>query len=156
MLANSKHRNEIFLITLLVICSAAMLLLKSDSLDTKLFYSAEFSQNFFNSLSEEQWRAYLFHELIDLFFFLPAYTCLTFLILKKLFVDTQAVWQAALMPGLFDLVETTCITAHLAKYLAEFPSWMGYITFAKWGTGIFVLMLILNGWLLKKLTKSSE
>lgn len=156
MATNTKHRHEIFLIILLVICSTTMLSLTRESLDTKLFYSAEFSKNFFTSLAEEQWRAYLFHELIDLFLFLPAYTCLTFLILKKLFVDAQAVWLTALIPGLFDLIETTCIIAYLAKYIAEFPSWMGYITFAKWATALFVLMLILNGWLLKKLTKSSQ
>ena len=75
------------------------------------------------------------HELIDLFVFLTSYSALFFLLAKR-FYDKKA--SLFLLPGFFDVVETSAIVLHLTGTLAAFPPWIGYFTAAKW-TGVFVV-----------------
>lgn len=133
--------------------SAVMLSLSRISLDAMLYYTDEQAQLFFASLTSKQWQAYQIHELIDLFLFLPIYTWLAFLFMRRLFPYNTYLLSLAFIPGVFDLIETTTILLYLMKLIQHFPNSMGYITFYKWLDGALLLAALVFGCLLRWLRK---
>jgi hypothetical protein len=109
-----------------------------DALDTRLFYTAEESMFYLQSLELEKATRYLVHEIIDLLLFLTCYSALSYLIMKRLYPNVKYLPMLALVPGFFDTIETSSIILYLMKNLSEFPSWMGYVTCLKWTSGLLI------------------
>ena len=131
-----------------------------NSLDARIFYTGEESMAFFNALSSDDWHKYVRTEMMDLFF-LTTYTSLSISFMKGLYPAKKILHGIAIIPGFFDLIETSTIILFLVKasdstlkeWLSVFPSWMGYITCAKWMTGLVVVAILLFGLIKNKKAK---
>jgi hypothetical protein len=112
----------------------------SDSLDSRLFYSAAEAKVFFQYLSHEQSRAYLKNEFFDLGF-IVSYTLLFYWLYRRMVSHRSWLSALALIPGAFDLIETSVIIGVLSGGVQSPPAWLGFATCLKWTTGaIFVLI----------------
>ena len=131
----------------LALIGIAMLIWGSlDSLDVRLYYSAEEARSFFQGLSEAQRRAYLRNEIFDMGF-MTTYSFL-FLCLFQRFCQAYSRFSwVAFVPGILDVVETGSIIAVLVGVLKETPSWLGVVTCLKWVTGAVFLLFILFRWI---------
>ena len=79
-------------------------------------------------------------------FYIISYSLLFFLGLKKIFPNQKVVVVLALLPGLFDLIETSFIIYSLkTDGTHQFFNWLGVATFLKWATGGFVLVVLAVG-----------
>jgi len=145
----SWHK-EIWLILLIVILVIMVQLWGSQkALDIRLYYSAIESKDFFASLSPDEVKAYIRHEIFDLVFIF-VYTYLLFLQIRRVYKPSLPMTLIAIAPGAFDLAETTTILTVLHGAF-EAPAWLGAMTFIKWVTSVVVILLILMGWVRKTL-----
>jgi hypothetical protein len=110
-----------------------------ESLDTKLFYTAGQANSFINGLSSSEHQAYLLNQVLDLFF-LTTYSLLFFFLFHRL--RYRNAW-IGIVPGIFDLVETTIIIFALRNSSFYPPVWLGYMTCLKWVVGLIVVFLII-------------
>ena len=114
-----------------------------DSLDTKLYYSAEQAQLILSHFSESDLKAYFLNEILDLGF-LTTYTLFFIVVLRRLYVQKTWLVLFPLIAGVSDLIETTGIICVL-----KFPGSnslfkiLGIFTCTKWVFGFVVLVLIL-------------
>ncbi len=110
---------------LLVTAAVPMLLLPTPgSLDVRFYYSAAEARTFLAGLSPSQAHTYLLHEWWDLLF-LTAYSWLFVRLLRT-------PW--AVVPGVFDLIETTIIIAVLSGISSAPIAPLGAITALKWSS----------------------
>ncbi len=112
-----------------------------DELDIKFFYTSVQANNFLQGLSASQAGAYLLNEIMDLLF-LSTYSLLFFFLARRFYF--RKTWMA-LVPGFFDLIETTTIIFLLINRSWAPPHWLGYATSLKWTTGIILAITILVG-----------
>ena len=107
----------------------------TDILDARLFYTPEESRKFFSELSLLNREKYILNEFLD-YILILTYTTLFY----RLSDRANALRRICFLPGFFDVVETTTILLCLNKFIILAPTWLGYVTSAKWGIGaIFVL-----------------
>lgn len=115
-----------------------------NTLDTHLFYSADFFIEFFNRLDADLRGRYLQQESLDLLFML-LYTVFFYLHLSWLF-GRRAVRWLALLPVVFDFTETVliilCLTGRVDPATV---SWLGVATFLKWLAVFLVLAVSVPG-----------
>lgn len=145
----------ILILGLLVITAAAMLSTGAqNTLDTKLYYTADFLREFFNTLSEPQRQAYLLNEYFDLGF-MVFYTAFFFLSLKRFYKGWSWVPYLSLGALVFDFLETTSIIFCLRGELSpQDVTFLGWITLGKW-LGIAVILPFFSVGALKRYQASS-
>ncbi len=135
---------EIALAVLLVVLAAAMATWGMlDSLDARLYYTADEATAFLAELDPATRAAYFRNELMDLAF-LSAYTLLIVRIIRRVYPHGALPVAIACTPGAFDLVETSTILLLLANGASP-PAWLGATTFLKWTSGILPALTLIFG-----------
>jgi hypothetical protein len=116
-----------------------------DTLDLQIYYSASQASQYILGLSSEKMNIYFRHELLDLLF-LSAYTALFYFGIALSFPSKNFLKWSALMPGLFDLLETLGILIALRIGPQYFiVSWLGIATLLKWVTAsVFIVILLMR------------
>jgi hypothetical protein len=109
-------------------------------LDAKLYYSHAFANDFFANLTPQERAVYLRHEWFDLGL-IVSYTSAFFMWSKRLFVKSKVMGAVALIPGAFDLLETSSIIYILANDVQDVVAWLGIITLHKWILGAIIFSL---------------
>lgn len=133
-----------YLVVLLVFVGLMMHFLDPhDVLDIRFFYTSSQANNYLRGLNDFKARSYLFKETLDLLFF-TTYSLLFFLLARRFYF--RKAWLA-LLPGLFDLIETTTIIFLLINRTQESPVWLGYATCLKWTSGFVVGAAIVAGFI---------
>ncbi len=122
-------------------------------LDMKFYYSENEAIRFFGGLTGVEVTTYLRHELFD-FLFLICYSALLYRTLKHLFPDQSFYRVLGIAPGVFDLIETSTITLILIGVIPAAPTWLGFMTCAKWTTFIVVASVIGIQFLRRKIARS--
>ncbi|OFZ30120.1 MAG: hypothetical protein A2622_09730 [Bdellovibrionales bacterium RIFCSPHIGHO2_01_FULL_40_29] len=144
MTTPSKKVNTIFLIVLLVplitmiVLRAVMIL--PEILDVQLYYTGAAARNFLKALNENDLRLYKTIATLDLIF-LSTYTWGVFFFTKKYFAKIPII--LTLLPGIFDLIETTAILYALKTTVQQnYFDWLGLITCGKWvASGVLIATL---------------
>lgn len=137
---------EIWLLILIVFLVTMVQLWGSQkALDVRLYYSALEAQDFFAGLSSAEVNAYIRHELFDVAFIFT-YSYLLLLQIRRVYKPSLMMTGIAVLPGIFDLIETSTILTVLMGWI-EAPAWLGAITFVKWMTAAVSLLTILSGWI---------
>lgn len=125
----------------------------SRTLDKLPWYTAEEAMTLLSDLGPEGQRRYLRNELLDLGF-LAAYSAFAFLAAGLLWesrLSPTALRRAqglSLLPGLFDLAETTLVLSALAGEPSRLPAkvgWLCLLTPAKWLAGAVLTVFALAG-----------
>jgi hypothetical protein len=113
----------------------ASLMSMREILDARFFYSANDVSRFFAELPPGRAGVYLEHQLLDLLF-LSSYSVLSFSLAGFLFPGPSKLKSLALVPGVFDLIETSSIIAILlGAPIGLFAGWLGFATCLKWSSG---------------------
>lgn len=141
---SAKTRSPISLgiITLALIGFSMHSLGLEQTLDRMQFYTADEASLLLNSLSESGVRDYLKNEILDLFF-LATYSTLFFNLIRRYFEKINWLHWCALVPGIFDVVETSTIIRLLTGNLLQPPTWLGYVTCLKW-IGVTIMVLLIS------------
>lgn len=114
-------------------------------LDVRFYYTEIEFQKFFQTLSSKENFRYKLVAFFDLGF-LISYTILFYLSLKRLTYKKPLIKFFAIVPGLFDFIETSSILAVLTEVVSvKNLSWIGYFTLLKWISIVLILTLILLG-----------
>jgi hypothetical protein len=133
-------KREVRLLCALSLIGSAMHIWGShESLDIRFYYSADEAKSFFQNLSPSETRAYLQNEFFDVGFFVT-YSFLLFCWFQRVYRAYPRHSFIALIPGMFDLVETSVIIAVLVGLIKEPPTWLGMTTCLKWTTGAFFVL----------------
>lgn len=118
--------------------------LGNDILDMRIYYTSEDAAKYLLNLSLEKANLYFDHELFDLLF-LTSYSALFFFSFEGLFPHASSLKWITVLPGLFDLFETTGILVALSfgpKSLTM--CWLGIFTLLKWLSGLVVVLVLLS------------
>lgn len=113
-----------------------------DSLDTKLYYSAEQAQLLLSNFTESDLRAYFLNEIFDLGFIIT-YTTFFIVMLRRLYPKKKWLILFPLIAGAADLIETTVIIS-VVKFSGS-NHWfkvLGIFTCAKWILGFVTAVFI--------------
>jgi len=122
----------------------ASLMTMRELLDARFYYSATEASGFFAALSPAKAHLYLKHQLLDLLF-LSSYSVLSFSVVEVLFPKSLRMKIFAIVPGVFDLIETGSIIAILlGAPTTIFAGWLGFATLLKWVTGCLLIFIILS------------
>ena len=137
-------RLEFCLIVALILIGGWMLIWgSSGSLDMKFYYSADEARRFLYGLSASEAANYLRNEWVDLGF-LSTYSALFFVLARRFYPSKPILHFWAIVPGLFDLIETVTIIWLLLYWKAVAPpAWLGVMTCLKWLSGASISLLIL-------------
>ncbi len=133
-----------------LLCAGAIILClmkvygPSQTLDARLFYDQMEAWSFFQTLGTEESARYFVNELLDLCF-IAVYSSIFYLSLQRL-NGWKKPWLAiALIPGLFDWIETTWILFILKAGQISGPMlWLGWFTLMKW-VCVIVMICVLVG-----------
>ena len=142
---------KIFFDKKMILLLGAMLLLlvimmslgARDTLDARLYYSANQARALFASYTPAERQTYFRTEILDLFFALT-YTAIFILTFGKIFPRNLFFLYLAVLPGLCDWIETSVIlyTLRQSEPLYAFD-WLGLFTCAKWGIGAPVALILI-------------
>ena len=141
MVANKR---VIFHVGALVCVGALMIFFgPENSLDAKIYYTGEEAREFLKGLGDGQSDSYFINELLDLLFIF-LYSTLAFISARRIFKTLAFAPWFALVPGVFDLIETSTILFILkvGDTLLALDN-LGLVTFLKWATGVVLVVLAL-------------
>src|SRR5262249_16598807 len=114
-----------------VILCGMMLFGLPHSLDARLYYDQMEAWSFFQTLSPEDTTRYFWNELADLVL-IGVYSTAFYLALERLGGWKKPYLKIALIPGIFDFIETTWILMILKTgQIAEPMLWLGWVTCLK-------------------------
>lgn len=132
-------RSEATLTLLLLLIGVSMEIWGSHrALDVKFYYSANEARDFLRSMDAAEAAAYLRNEILDLGF-LSTYSALSRSFMCRFYPSNRALHIWALVPGFFDLIETSAIIWLLLHPESNPPGWLGVTTCLKWLTGATVI-----------------
>jgi hypothetical protein len=147
-------RIRILLVLIVVLDVAMMTLGPRATLDMKLYYTGEQARSLLSSFDAHEGNTYFINELFDLVF-ISAYSSLFFFGLRKAFPKSRIAGPIALVPGFFDVIETSFILYALRTQGPHpFFDWLGVATFLKWTTGSLVNLTMIVGSIRKSRTKT--
>jgi hypothetical protein len=128
---------------LLVLLGIMMSLGAHNTLDARLYYSAQEARDLFVVMTAPEREAYFKTEIFDLLF-ICSYTALFIVLFGKLFPRNLFFLYLAIVPGLCDLIETSAILYALkfAEPLYAFD-WLGIFTWLKWVIGAAVVIFLI-------------
>lgn len=141
------------LLTALGAATALLLLLPSarPALDTRLYYSGAEARAFLEGLLPLDVFNYFRVEMLDLFLYIPLYTLVLGVSLKRLYPEKKYYW-ASLLPAACDVYETVNILLFLSLE-KPVPELLGAFTFVKW-TSAFLLTALIFYSLLRRFKKT--
>ena len=104
----------------------------AESLDSLFFYTEAEAQRILYEVSVEESARYFFNEIFDMVFII-LYSAFLYLCFRKLRLTGVLLLACAFSPGVFDLLETSCILYALKNPgQHDFLLGLGYITSIKW------------------------
>ena len=120
------------------------------SLDSQIYYSGEEARVYLKGLTDGQSFSYFVNQFWDLLFIF-LYSALGYFSVKKLFSTIKMAPWLALIPGVFDLIETTSILfiLKLGDAINALDA-LGVVTLLKWCSGGLLAVLIILKFLMVK------
>lgn len=131
------------LFAILIIIDLAMIFLGvGETLDKKIYYSGVEANALLNAFSEERKNKYFYNQILDLLL-ITTYSAIFYVNFKKV-IQSKSIALLSLVPGLFDLIETSAIILILKNpNYVSILEWLGCITFLKWTTGFVVFFALI-------------
>lgn len=134
---------KLLILALALLTGLLMFIGPGGALDTRLFYTAAEAQEFFAQLLPLEVFNYFRTECIDLVFYIPVYSCILWIALKRLYPHKS--WHKySVAVAIFDVYETLNILLFLSLE-KPLPSYLGFVTCAKWISTAVFLALISRG-----------
>ena len=116
-------------------------------LDTKLFYTGAQARALLSSFDPMVREQYFRNELLDMLF-ITSYTGALVLAFYRLFPGKKFVQFLAILPGAFDLIETSAILLALKGGLSwSHFDWLGAVTCMKWVCAGIALAILAAGFI---------